>query len=158
MHSHATGSPAEGKLQPGDILLRIGSSLCEVRCCHVCIICKDDSLGVCLSENTALFLNALQGFISLEAALDDAQAAGSDATLHIERGGEPMVVQSSVVSLHSCTRSTLLEASGAIFHALTLQQARHYNIPVEGVYLAHAVSPMSLCMGKDAVSDRLLVR
>lgn len=81
-----------------------------------------------------------QDFVSLEAALDKAQAAGSGVTLHIERGGVSMVVESAVVSLHSLTRSTLLEASGAVFHHLTLQQARHYNVPVRGVYLAHAVS------------------
>ena len=82
----------------------------------------------------------VQGFTSLEAALDNAQAAGSAVTLHIERGGVSLVVESSVVSLHSLTRSALLEVSGAVFHHLTLQQARHYNIPVGGVYLAHAVS------------------
>lgn len=107
------GSPAEGKLQPGDILLRIGSDFCA-------------------------------GFTSLEAALDNAQAARSAVTLHIERGGVSLMVESGVVSLHSLTRSALLEASGAVFHQLTLQQARHYNIPVRGVYLAHAGYMLSM--------------
>jgi S1-C subfamily serine protease len=101
------GSPAEGKLMPGDILLQVDGNFCE-------------------------------SFLSLEAALDDAQAAGAQVSLDIERGGEPMAVVSDVVSLHSLTPSTLLEVSGAVFHPLTLQQARHYNIPIEGVYLAHA--------------------
>eukprot|EP01043_Picozoa_sp_COSAG02_P014910 COSAG02_NODE_622_length_19435_cov_3.242398_15_plen_997_part_00 len=131
------GSPAEGKLQPGDILLRIGDTFCA-------------------------------GFILLEDTLDAAQAAGLNVTLHIERGGESMVVESGVVSLHSLTRSVLVEASGAVFHQLTLQQARHYNIPVQGVYIAHAGYMLSMAgivahslvcsIGGEPVSDLDAVR
>jgi hypothetical protein len=36
------------------------------------------------------------------------------------------------------------EASGSVFHPLSLQQARHYNIPAVGTYLAHAGYMLSM--------------
>ncbi len=42
----------------------------------------------------------------------------------------------SVTDLHSITPDSYIEYGGGIFHNLSYQQARHYNLPINGIYVA----------------------
>ncbi len=98
------GSPADDKLAPGDILVRINGEL-------------------------------VTEFVPLAAVLDD--NVGESITIGIERGGEPMTVDVVVGDLHAITPDEYIEVGDAIVNDLSYQQARHYNLPVQGVYVAN---------------------
>lgn len=98
------GSPADGKLEPGDILLRI-----------------DDEL--------------ITEFIPLAAVLDG--RVGESITVEVERGGRQVVETLAVSDLHAITPDEYLQFGDAIFNDLSYQQARHYNRPLNGVYVAN---------------------
>ncbi len=98
------GSPAEGKLKPGDILIRI-----------------DDKL--------------VTEFVPLAAVLDE--NVGAEITLELERGGKTVTETVAVTDLHGITPSEFIEVGDAIVNNLSYQQARHYNLPVRGVYVAN---------------------
>jgi len=98
------GSPAEGKLQPGDILVRVNGEL-------------------------------VTEFIPLAAILDD--NVGSEVEIALERGGRTVTEVMTVGDLHAITPSEFIEVGDAIVNNLSYQQARHYNLPVEGVYVAN---------------------
>jgi len=97
-------SPAAGKLQPGDILIRMNGEL-------------------------------VTEFIPLAALLDD--TVGGEVEIAIERGGRPITETVLVSDLHSITPSEFIEVGDAIVNNLSYQQARHYNLAVEGVYVAN---------------------
>jgi pro-apoptotic serine protease NMA111 len=97
-------SPAAGKLQPGDILIRVN--------------------GEMVTE-----------FVPLAAVLDD--NVGQVVTVEVERGGQPVTETITVSDLHAITPSEFIEVGDAIVNDLSYQQARHYNLPVEGVYVAN---------------------
>lgn len=97
-------SAADGKLEPGDILLRIN--------------------GEIITE-----------FIPLAAILDE--SVGEHITIEIERGGKSIKQRIRVSDLHSITPNEYLEFGDAIVNNLSYQQARHYNHPVRGVYVAN---------------------
>ena len=98
------GSPADGKLEPGDILLRI-----------------DDEL--------------ITEFIPLAAVLDS--RVGESITVELERGGRKVVETLNVSDLHAISPDEYLQFGDAIFNDLSYQQARHYNRPLSGVYVAN---------------------
>lgn len=97
-------SAAEGKLEPGDILLRIN--------------------GEIVTE-----------FVPLAVILDD--SVGKQITVEIERGGRNIKARIRVSDLHSITPNEFLDFGDAIVNNLSYQQARHYNHPVSGVYVAN---------------------
>lgn len=96
-------SPAAGKLQPGDILIRMNGEL-------------------------------VTEFIPLAALLDD--TVGGEVEIELERGGRSITETVVVSDLHSITPSEFIEVGDAIVNNLSYQQARHYNLPIEGVYVA----------------------
>jgi len=98
------GSPSAGKLQPGDILLRVNGEL-------------------------------VTEFIPLEGILDE--NVGNVVEIELERGGLRVSETVSVVNLHSITPDEYLEFGDAIVNNLSYQQARHYNLPASGVYVAN---------------------
>lgn len=98
------GSPTEGVLQPGDILVRANGRL------------------------TA-------DFDPLNELLD--QSVGGKVRLEAQRGGTPINVQLDVQDLHAITPSEYIETGEAVVHTLSYQQARHFNTPVRGVYVAN---------------------
>ncbi len=98
------GSPADGKLAPGDILIRID--------------------GEPVTE-----------FVPLEALLDD--NVGEPIEIEVERGGRPIVHAVRVDDLHAITPDEYLSFGDAIVNTLSYQQARHYNRPASGVYVAN---------------------
>ncbi|MBA3563937.1 MAG: trypsin-like peptidase domain-containing protein [Gammaproteobacteria bacterium] len=77
----------------------------------------------------------LTEFIALSKLLDS--NVGETVTLDIERGGSPLEVTASVQDLHAITPDEYLEFGDAVVHTLSYQQARHFNTPVEGVYVAN---------------------
>jgi len=97
-------SPADGKLEPGDILLRINGKL-------------------------------VTEFVPLAAVLDS--NVGKTVEIELERGGRPVHHTIVVTDLHAVTPDEYLEFGDAIVNDLSYQQARHYNLPVRGVYVAN---------------------
>ena len=75
------------------------------------------------------------GFVPLEAVLD--QSVGKPVSLSIDRGGQPLDVTLPVQDAHQFTPAEYIEFGDAVVHALSLQQARHYNRPMVGVYVAN---------------------
>ncbi|MGB5163729.1 MAG: trypsin-like peptidase domain-containing protein [Woeseiaceae bacterium] len=97
-------SPADGKLSPGDILVRIDGEL-------------------------------VTQFVPLAELLDN--RVGEEIKLGIQRGGKALDVTIIVSDLHSVTPDEYLEIGDGIINDLSYQQARHYNLPVKGVYVAN---------------------
>ncbi len=96
-------SPADSRIQPGDILLRID--------------------GKPVTE-----------FVPLAEILDS--RVGEIVTVELERGGRRVSVDVPVTDLHEITPDAYLEFGGAVVNDLSFQQARHYNRPISGVYVA----------------------
>jgi S1-C subfamily serine protease len=104
VHQVIPDSPADGKLEPGDIVVRI-----------------DDEL---VSE-----------FVPLAAIIDD--MVGQSVSIEIERGGRTVRHEFRVSDLHALSPDNFLEFGDVIINNLSYQQARHYNRPVSGVYVAN---------------------
>jgi S1-C subfamily serine protease len=98
------GSPTEGELQPGDILVRVDGRLVTT-------------------------------FDPLAETLD--ASVGRRITVEVERGGERIERQLVVQDLHAITPDEYLEFGDAVVHALSYQMARHFNLPVRGVFVAN---------------------
>jgi S1-C subfamily serine protease len=97
-------SPADGKLAPGDILLRINGEL-------------------------------VTEFVPLATLLDN--NVGNEITIELERGGRHITEKVVVGNLHEISPDEYMEFGDAIVHNLSYQQARHYNRPASGVYVAN---------------------
>jgi S1-C subfamily serine protease len=74
-------------------------------------------------------------FVPLAAILDD--RVGATVSIEVERGGRKVVADIVVDDLHAITPDEYLEFGDAIVNDLSYQQARHYNRPVAGVYVAN---------------------
>lgn len=74
-------------------------------------------------------------FEPLEALLDD--AIGRTVMLEVQRGGKPVKTPLVVGDLDAITPAALVEFSEAVVHDLSYQMARHFNLPVRGVYVAN---------------------
>lgn len=74
-------------------------------------------------------------FVPLAAILDD--NVGEEIRIELERGGERHEKSIVVGDLHAITPSEFVEFGDATVNELSYQQARHYNLPVEGVYVAN---------------------
>jgi S1-C subfamily serine protease len=74
-------------------------------------------------------------FEPLEALLDE--AIGQPLSLLLQRGGTDVPVQLVVGDLDAITPARYVEFGEAIVHDLSYQQARHFNLPVQGVYVAN---------------------
>ncbi len=97
-------SPADGPLQPGDILVRVDGEL-------------------------------ITEFVPLASILDE--RVGETVAVELERGGRKVLAELPVTDLHAITPDEFLEFGDAIVNNLSYQQARHYNKPIEGVYVAN---------------------
>jgi len=98
------GSPTEGALLPGDILVRVNGHL----------VTTFEPLGETLDTSV-----------------------GRSITVEVERGGERIERQLEVQDLHAITPAEYLEFGDAVVHALSYQMARHFNMPVRGVFVAN---------------------
>ncbi|MAE94828.1 MAG: hypothetical protein CL910_09225 [Deltaproteobacteria bacterium] len=73
-------------------------------------------------------------FVAVESVLD--AHVGGVATLEVERGGRPIVLEVPIQDLHAITPDAYLEMGGAVLHALSYQQARGHGVSLGGMYLA----------------------
>jgi S1-C subfamily serine protease len=64
-------------------------------------------------------------------------SVGNTVDLELERGGKPLSAKLPVGDLNAITPSSYLEFGEAIVHTLSYQQARHFNVPVRGAYVAN---------------------
>ena len=74
-------------------------------------------------------------FVPLAAMLDE--NVGAEIEIDLERGGKAVKHTIVVSDLHAITPGEYIEFGDAIVNDLSYQQARHYNLPVEGVYVAN---------------------
>ncbi len=74
-------------------------------------------------------------FEPLSAVLDD--SVGREVQLQVSRGGKPVSASIAVGDLHAITPASFVELGDGVVHTLSYQQARHFNIPVRGAYVAN---------------------
>lgn len=74
-------------------------------------------------------------FEPLEQVLDDNVNGSVD--LDLERGGKPVSAKLTVGNLHDITPNAYLEFGDSIVHTVSYQMARHFNVAVNGVYVAN---------------------
>ena len=73
-------------------------------------------------------------FLTLEAMLDE--AVQQSVTLDVLRGGKALSLRVPVTDLHAITPAEYIEFGAAVVHALSYQEARHFNVPIRGVFVA----------------------
>jgi S1-C subfamily serine protease len=98
------GSPADGVLSPGDILVSIDGK-------------------------------PVPEFFALEEVLDE--HVGRQVIVEVQRGNSTLQHALDVQSLGAITADEYIEFGEAVVHTLSYQQARHYNLPIKGVYVAN---------------------
>ncbi|MDB6041780.1 MAG: hypothetical protein JWM63_331 [Gammaproteobacteria bacterium] len=74
-------------------------------------------------------------FEPLSEVIDD--SVGQQVTVDLERGGKPVSAKLPVGDLHAITPSSYAEFGDTVVHTLSYQQARHFNVPTRGVYVAN---------------------
>jgi S1-C subfamily serine protease len=74
-------------------------------------------------------------FEPLEQVLDE--NVGGSVDLELERGGKPVSAKLTVGNLHDITPNAYLEFGDAIVHTVSYQMSRHFNVAVNGVYVAN---------------------
>jgi len=74
-------------------------------------------------------------FVPLAAVLDS--KVGQEIDVTVERGGRRIDARIEVEDLHAITPDEYIEFGDAIVNRLSYQQARHYNRPASGVYVAN---------------------
>ncbi len=74
-------------------------------------------------------------FFALEDVLDN--HVGRQVKVEIQRGNETLRHALEVESLSDITADEYIEFGEAVVHTLSYQQARHYNLPIKGVYVAN---------------------
>ncbi len=78
---------------------------------------------------------AVPEFFSLEDVLDN--HVGQEINLEVQHGSATLVHALKVQSLDAITADEYLEFGEAVVHTLSYQQARHFNLPIKGVYVAN---------------------
>jgi S1-C subfamily serine protease len=74
-------------------------------------------------------------FFALEDVLD--AHVGQQISVEVRRGRETLRHSLTVQSLNSITADEYIEFGEAVVHTLSYQQARHFNAPIKGVYVAN---------------------
>lgn len=75
-------------------------------------------------------------FITLEKQLN--QHVQQTIELEVLRAAKPITVTITVDDLNAITPTAYVKFDNSVFHNLSYQQARHYNKPVSGVFVAYA--------------------
>ena len=74
-------------------------------------------------------------FFALEDVLDN--AVGRAVQVEVQRGSATVRHPITVESLSAITADEYIEFGEAVVHTLSYEQARHYNLPIKGVYVAN---------------------
>jgi S1-C subfamily serine protease len=74
-------------------------------------------------------------FLSLAEILDS--SVGRTLKFELQRGGRAVDVALPVGDLHAITPDEYVEFGDAVLNTLSYQQARHFNVPVSGVFVAN---------------------
>src|SRR3984957_11548239 len=74
-------------------------------------------------------------FFALEDVLDN--HVGNEVKVEVQRGREILRHALDVQSLSAITADEFIEFGEAVVHTLSYQQARHFNVPIKGVYVAN---------------------
>ena len=74
-------------------------------------------------------------FFTLEDVLDN--HVGSMVKVEVQRGNGVLHSDLDVQNLRSITADEYIEFGEAVVHTLSYQQARHFNLPISGVYVAN---------------------
>ena len=74
-------------------------------------------------------------FFALEEVLDG--RVGQKVKVEVRRGKETLRHDLDVLSLSAITPDEYIEFGEAVVHTLSYQQARHFNTPIKGVYVAN---------------------
>jgi S1-C subfamily serine protease len=74
-------------------------------------------------------------FFTLEDVLDN--HVGREVKVEVLRGDQAVRHALEVESLGAITADEYIEFGEAVVHTLSYQQARHYNLPIKGVYVAN---------------------
>jgi S1-C subfamily serine protease len=74
-------------------------------------------------------------FFTLEDVLDS--HVGQRVNVEVQRGKQTVRHDLDVLSLASITADEYIEFGEAVVHTLSYQQARHFNVPIKGVYVAN---------------------
>jgi pro-apoptotic serine protease NMA111 len=74
-------------------------------------------------------------FFSLEEVLDN--HVGQRVKVEVQRGNQSVQHEFEIQSLSAITPDEFIEFGEAVVHTLSYQQARHFNVPVKGVYVAN---------------------
>jgi S1-C subfamily serine protease len=74
-------------------------------------------------------------FFSLEDVLD--AHVGQDVGVEVQRGHDTVRHALAVQSLGAITADEYIEFGETVVHTLSYQQARHFNVPIKGVYVAN---------------------
>ncbi|HUN24711.1 MAG TPA: trypsin-like peptidase domain-containing protein [Steroidobacteraceae bacterium] len=74
-------------------------------------------------------------FEPLEELLDD--SVGREVDLELERGGKLISATLPVTDLNSITPASYLEFGDVVMNTLSYEQARFFNVPVRGVFVAN---------------------
>lgn len=73
-------------------------------------------------------------FVQLDAILDS--NVDKDIVVEVQRAGEILEKKVTVTDLHRVTPDSLVMGCHATFNSLSYQMARHYGIPIDGVYIS----------------------
>jgi S1-C subfamily serine protease len=84
---------------------------------------------------TAIDGKPLAEFFALEDTLD--AHVGGTVRVDVQRGSATRQHDLQVESLGAITADEYIEFGEAVVHTLSYQQARHYNVPIKGVYVAN---------------------
>jgi pro-apoptotic serine protease NMA111 len=74
-------------------------------------------------------------FFALEEVLDS--HVGRQVKVEVQRGSQTLQHGLEVQSLSAITADEFIEFGEAVVHTLSYQQARHFNVPIKGVYVAN---------------------
>ncbi|MBS0613256.1 MAG: trypsin-like peptidase domain-containing protein, partial [Proteobacteria bacterium] len=84
---------------------------------------------------TAIDGRPVPEFFALEDVLD--ANVGRLLAVEVQRGGQTLTRTLAVQDLHAITADEFLEFGEAVVHTVSYQQARHFNLPIKGVYVAN---------------------
>ena len=73
-------------------------------------------------------------FLRLEGFLDD--RVGETVEIGVERQGEGLEARIEVADLHRVTPAEYVTFGGTYLHRISYQQARHFNVPLDTIYVA----------------------